>query len=1130
MGLERMDKMGKAGFNLKKAGLRRRALQCVLAFVLCLALATGFLPAVSALAEGGTINVIFDTEVANGAVLDFYRVGEENDGAFSLNKEGMTLTDKMSDDEIRAAVKELENWDGKVLAGTATVSGKKASLTDLQPGVYLITRKSGPVSLGMDPILVKLLTSVDVNAKTMEAVRVEVKKDWNDNGPALRPESIAVQLYADNALYTAADRSHIEKTLTPEAWSAFADNLPKYQEGTTTPVKYEWREIETSLPESYKLVSTVTPDPIDNVFTTTITNELKTVDATVEKIWDHGDNTEDNYPTSIDVTLWKTVGDSDAERVQSVTLSVDGEWKHTISNLPLYEKVDGKLEQVTYNWTEALNSIKVKDGEPFAPGENNNAYYPAGETGTTDKIFTNKYTDKTSYTVTKIWNDANNQDGKRPDKIRVQLYYKVGDGTEKAYDKEPYKEPVELSEGNKWSYTWYGLETKEDGKDIVYSAKELDVESLTKLGYTSSFDPNTATITNARSVETVHFTIEKKWVDTTGKELTGADAENLPSVTLRLYHGDTNVSTSYTLPTADGSWQLTTEELPKYKDGKEIGYYWAEDDSANVGDYESNKPYIKGVVTSTDGVTFTATNTKRANTSVHVTKIWQDRDDLDGIRPSSITVQLLIEDSDTVLQNATVQRGENGAWEYTFENLEKYDSTGNEIRYTVREIVPGGYEDYLGGNAAQGFSIINIHEPALGSLVITKSVTVNGEAPNGSLDADGVYNFTITGPSGVIGSVSISIIGGQASSTTVSDLVPGTYTITEQVPAGMELTSGNDVTVVVTANDVGGVAEASFVNNIGVTPTPTPEITPTPTPTETPEPTPTSPTPEPTETPEPTPTPTPSPTPVPTMSIEGEKVWDDNGNEHGLRPASVTVQVLANGVPTGNAASWTSTDGDTWSFRFDGLPAVDAAGQPINYTLYEVPVEGYITGVVGNSIINTLIPRTPEEYTTIQDAKIWLDGGNASGNRPNYITVHLLRDGVEIDSRVVTAATNWQYSFENVPVDDGYGHVYVYTVVEDPVPGYYSRVSGTSVANGEIPNEPEIPPETPRYRTPPPFNDMTEEQLEDLLDLFDYATPLFGRPLGTGDEIPVYPFVFAGIGLTAVLVLLIGRRRRKNEG
>ena len=59
---------------------------------------------------------------------------------------------------------------------------------------------------------------------------------------------------------------------------------------------------------------------------------------------------------------------------------------------------------------------------------------------------------------------------------------------------------------------------------------------------------------------------------------------------------------------------------------------------------------------------------------------------------------------------------------------------------------------------------------------------------------------------------------------------------------------------------------------------------------------------------------------------------------------------------------------------------------------------------------------------------------------------------------------------------------------------------------------------------------MTEEQLEDLLDLFDYDTPLFGRPLGTGDEIPVYPFVFAGIGLTAVLVLLIGRRRRKNEG
>ena len=36
---------------------------------------------------------------------------------------------------------------------------------------------------------------------------------------------------------------------------------------------------------------------------------------------------------------------------------------------------------------------------------------------------TNSYTPgKTSVTVTKSWNDADNQDGKRPESIQVQLY------------------------------------------------------------------------------------------------------------------------------------------------------------------------------------------------------------------------------------------------------------------------------------------------------------------------------------------------------------------------------------------------------------------------------------------------------------------------------------------------------------------------------------------------------------------------------------------------------------------------------------------------------------------------------------------------------------------------------------
>ena len=61
------------------------------------------------------------------------------------------------------------------------------------------------------------------------------------------------------------------------------------------------------------------------------------------------------------------------------------------------------------------------------------------------------------------------------------------------------------------------------------------------------------------------------------------------------------------------------------------------------------------------------------------------------------------------------------------------------------------------------------------------------------------------------------------------------------------------------------------------------------------------------------------------------------------------------------------------------------------------------------------------------------------------------------------------------------------------------------------------------------YEELSEENLEQLLDLYDYNTPLFGGLLGTGDKMPIYPFVFGGIGVAAVLLLIIFGRRRKEE-
>ena len=56
------------------------------------------------------------------------------------------------------------------------------------------------------------------------------------------------------------------------------------------------------------------------------------------------------------------------------------------------------------------------------------------------------------------------------------------------------------------------------------------------------------------------------------------------------------------------------------------------------------------------------------------------------------------------------------------------------------------------------------------------------------------------------------------------------------------------------------------------------------------------------------------------------------------------------------------------------------------------------------------------------------------------------------------------------------------------------------------------------------FANLTVEELEELIELFDYKTPLYGDLLKTGDEVPVYPFIFAGVGSLILLYAILRKR------
>ncbi|PEM81282.1 hypothetical protein CN627_29065, partial [Bacillus wiedmannii] len=92
--------------------------------------------------------------------------------------------------------------------------------------------------------------------------------------------------------------------------------------------------------------------------------------------------------------------------------------------------------------------------------------------------------------------------------------------------------------------------------------------------------------------------------------------------------------------------------------------------------------------------------------------------------------------------------------------------------------------------------------------------------------------------------------------------------------------------------------------------------------------------------------------------------------------------------------------------------------------------------------------NTKVAQTTVEGTKTWKDG-NAT-DRPEMIKVDLLQNGKVVDTKEVTAATEWKYTFEKLQAYDENGVAYKYEVEEQAVPGYESKVNGTDITNTKV--------------------------------------------------------------------------------
>ncbi|PFR33062.1 cell wall anchor protein, partial [Bacillus cereus] len=178
---------------------------------------------------------------------------------------------------------------------------------------------------------------------------------------------------------------------------------------------------------------------------------------------------------------------------------------------------------------------------------------------------------------------------------------------------------------------------------------------------------------------------------------------------------------------------------------------------------------------------------------------------------------------------------------------------------------------------------------------------------------------------------------------------------------------------------------------------------------------------------------------VKSTSVTGTKIWKgDNAKD---RPKMIKVDLLQNGKVI---ATQEVTEATGWKYEFKDLAAYDTDGNAYKYEVKEQPVDGYQTEVKGYDITNTKVVQT----TKVEGTKIWKDG-NGEG-RPETIKVDLLQNGQVIDTKEVSAASEWKYAFTDLVAYDAEGNVYKYEVKEQPVDGYQSEVKGYDITNTKV--------------------------------------------------------------------------------
>ena len=294
--------------------------------------------------------------------------------------------------------------------------------------------------------------------------------------------------------------------------------------------------------------------------------------------------------------------------------------------------------------------------------------------------------------VSKVWDDYNDQDGIRPESVIVRL---LADG-------EDTGRFIKLSDENNWSTRFANLPEFKDGEKIEYSLEEVEVpgyEISITAGAESDF-----TITNTHKPSETEVRVSKIWDDADNQ-----DGLRPETICIKLLADGEDTGKTVDL-SADNEWTAVFTNLAEFKDGEKIEYTIVEVDT--LEDYVSKVEKI-------NENEYTVTNTHEpSKTEVKVSKVWEDEDNKDDLRPDTVTIKLLADDEDT---GVSLDLSADNEWTATFTNLPEYKE-GKKIDYTVKEIdVAEGYKVKVEKVSENEYKVINTHEPTVPGEPTTKT-------------------------------------------------------------------------------------------------------------------------------------------------------------------------------------------------------------------------------------------------------------------------------------------------------------------------------------------------------------------------------------------------------------------------